>query len=130
MKTKELLDLIFKNPDVKYGLVEFGGIDFEKALNFSEENGKYFLTCLKRNKPIQVYSEKKSAPEEIIRQLWLYKLINYYEYKIDKIDVEKVIYFGTQVNEKAADLVVYQDDGKTPRIIIECKKPNRDDGID
>lgn len=130
MKTKEILDLIFKNPDVKYGLVEFGGIDFEKALSFSEENGKYFLTCLKRNKPIQIYSEKKSAPEEIIRQLWLYKLIDYYEYKIDKIDVEKEIYFGTQVREKAADIVVYQDDGRTPRIIVECKKPNRDDGID
>jgi len=53
MKTKELLDLIFKSPDVKYGLVEFEGIDFEKALSFSEEKGKYFLTCLKRNKPIQ-----------------------------------------------------------------------------
>ena len=130
MKTKELLDLIFKSPDVKYGLVEFGGIDFEKALSFSEENGKYFLTCLKRNKLIQIYSEKKSAPEEIIRQLWLYKLIDYYEYKIDKIDVEKEIYFGTQVKEKAADIVVYQDDGRTPRIIVECKKPNRDDGID
>lgn len=130
MKTKELLDLIFKNPDAKYGLVEFEGIDFEKALSFSEENGKYFLTCLKRNKLIQIYLEKKSAPEEILRQLWLYKLINYYEYKIDKIDIEKEIYFGTQVNEKAADIVVYQDDGRTPRIIIECKKPNREDGID
>ena len=130
MKTKEILDLIFKSPDVKYGLVEFKGIDFEKALSFSEENGKYFLTCLKRNKLIQIYSEKKSAPEEIIRQLWLYKLIDYYEYKIDKIDVEKEIYFGTQVKEKAADIVVYQDDGRTPRIIVECKKPNRDDGID
>lgn len=130
MKTKEILDLIFKSPDVKYGLLEFEGIDFEKALSFSEENGKYFLTCLKRNKPIQIYSQKKSAPEEIIRQLWLYKLINYYEYRADKIDVEKEIYFGTQVKEKAADIVVYQDDGRTPRIIVECKKPNRDDGID
>ena len=130
MKTKEIIDLIFKNPDVKYGLVEFEGIDFEKALSFSEENGKYFLTCLKRNKQIQIYSEKKSAPEEIIRQLWLYKLIDYYEYKIDKIDIEKEIYFGTQIKEKAADIVVYQDDGRTPRIIIECKKPNMDDGID
>jgi len=130
MKVKELLDLIFKSPDTKYGLVEFEGIDFEKALKVSEEKGKYFVTCLKRNKPIQVYSEKKSAPEEIIRQLWLYKLINYYNYPLDKIDVEKEIYFGTQVKEKAADIVVYQDDGKTPRIIVECKKPDRDDGID
>jgi len=130
MKIKDLLDLIFKNPNTKYGLVEFEGIDFEKALKVSEEKGKYFVTCLKRNKPIQVYSEKKSAPEEIIRQLWLYKLINYYNYPLDKIDVEKEIYFGTQVKEKAADIVVYQDDGKTPRIIIECKKPDRDDGID
>ena len=40
MKTKEILDLIFKSPDVKYGLVEFESIDFEKALSFSQENGK------------------------------------------------------------------------------------------
>jgi type I restriction enzyme M protein len=129
-KPKEILDLIFKNPDVKYGLVEFEGIDFDRALSFTEEKGKYFLTCQKRNKSIQVYSERKSSPEEIIRQLWLYKLTKTYNYQMSKIEIEKEISFGTQVKEKAADIVVYQDDGKTPRIIIECKKPNRDDGID
>lgn len=130
MNIKELLDLIFKNPNTRYGLVEFEGIDFERALSITEENGKYFIHCLKRDKAIQIYSEKKSAPEEIIRQLWLYKLLNYYDYPLDKIEVEKEIVFGTQIKEKAADIVVYQDDGKTPRIIIECKKPDRDDGID
>ncbi|OGX26186.1 MAG: hypothetical protein A2Y03_06585 [Omnitrophica WOR_2 bacterium GWF2_38_59] len=130
MNIKELLDLIFKNPNTKYGLVEFEGINFEQVLSISEDKGKYFVNCLKRNKPIQIYSDKKSAPEEIIRQLWLYKLLNYYGYPLDKIEVEKEIHFGTQVKEKAADIIVFQDDGKTPRIIIECKKPERDDGID
>ena len=35
-----------------------------------EENGKFFIICLIRNKKIQI------KPEEIIRQLMLDKLIN------------------------------------------------------
>lgn len=130
LNNKEIIDLIFKSPDVKYGLVEFEGIDFDRALIFTQEGEKVYLTCLKRNDKRQVYSPKKSAPEEIIRQLWLYKLMNYYNYPLEKLAVEKEITFGGEVREKAADIVVYSDDGRTPRIIIECKKPNRDDGIE
>lgn len=130
MNTKELLSVIFRDPNVKHGLVEFEGIDIEQVLSFTEDKGKYYIVCSKRNKPIQVYSEKKTSPEEIVRQLWLHKLVNYYEYPLDKIEVEKEISFGGEIKEKAADIVVYQKDGKTPRIIVECKNPNRDDGID
>jgi len=129
MKNQDLMDLVFGSPDIKYGLVEFGDLDFEKALDIFEEKGIYYVKCIKRNKPIQIYSTRKTAPEELIRQLWLYRLVNSYDYELSEIEVEKEIYFGTEVKEKAADIVVYQRDGKTPRIIIECKKPNRDDGI-
>lgn len=41
------------------------------------------------------------------------------------------VHFGTEVNAKAADIVVYTDSTKqTPKIIIEVKKPKRKDGIE
>ena len=73
----------------------------------------------------------KSAPEEIVRQLWVYKLIQQYGYKADEIDLEKGVQFGTEVGTKAADIIVYTDGTKvTPKIIVECKKPKRKDGIE
>jgi len=41
------------------------------------------------------------------------------------------VQFGTEVGTKAADIIVYTDDTKeTPKIIVECKKPKRKDGIE
>ena len=79
-----------------------------------------------------MYSEGgKSAPEEIVRQLWSYKLMQQYAYKADEIDLEKGVQFGTEVGTKAADIIVYADATKdTPKIIIECKEPKRKDGIE
>ena len=73
----------------------------------------------------------KSAPEEIVRQLWVYKLIQQYGYKVDEIDLEKSVQFGTEIGTKAADIIIYTDSSKeTPKIIVECKKPKRKDGIE
>ena len=97
---------------------------------------KYYLESIipfsSGNKEIQVYVEGgKCAPEEIIRQLWVYKLIHHYGYKHDEIDLEASVQFGTEVGTKAADIIVYTDNSKeTPKIIIECKKPKRKDGIE
>ena len=39
--------------------------------------------------------------------------------------------FGTEIGTKAADIIVYTDATKlTPKIIVECKKPKRKDGIE
>lgn len=66
-----------------------------------------------------------------MRQLWIYKLIHQYGYKADEIDLEKSVQFGTEVGTKAADIIVYADATKTtPKIIVECKKPKRKDGIE
>ena len=66
-----------------------------------------------------------------MRQLWVYKLINQYGYKEDEIDLEASVQFGTEVGTKAADIIVYTDNTKeTPKIIVECKKPKRKDGIE
>ncbi len=66
----------------------------------------------------------KSAPEEIIRQLWAYKLIHQYGHKDDEIDLEKSVQFGTEIGAKAADIIVCTDATKEmPKIIVERKKP-------
>ncbi|MCM8811273.1 MAG: N-6 DNA methylase, partial [Candidatus Omnitrophica bacterium] len=64
-------------------------------------------------------------PEEIIRQLWLYKLTEIYGYPIGRIDVEKIIRFKLEgkIHKKKADIVVHKENGK-PYIIFELKAPN------
>jgi len=93
---------------------------------------KSFIPFSSGKEEVQVFDENsKSNPEEIVRQLWIYKLLNTYEYKAEELELEKSIYFGTEVNAKAADIVVYSDSTKqTPKIIIEVKKPKRKDGIE
>ena len=71
-----------------------------------------------------------SKPEEIIRQLWLYKLTKYYNYPLDRIDLEKDIKFGHEVHSKAADIIIYREDKETALIIIETKNPSEKKGLD
>ncbi|KOS71699.1 type I restriction endonuclease subunit M [Lysinibacillus contaminans] len=145
--TREILEKIFRDPKTKYELLEFEDLGqdisvildiFPKTVTTGKDAGKtkYFIKSFvpfsSGKQEIQVYDPNgKSNPEEIVRQLWLYKLINLYEYKIDEIEVEKSVHFGTEVNTKAADIVVYTNNKKqTPKIIIEVKKPKRKDGIE
>jgi len=147
MNTKEILDRIFKDPRTTYELTEFDNLGkpvdeileiYSKTIDSGREAGKikYFLKSIvpfsSGKDEVQVYTEDgKSSPEEIVRQLWVYKLLHVYDYKTDEIELEKSIYFGTEVNIKAADIVVYTDTTKqTPKIIIEVKKPKRKDGIE
>lgn len=148
MNTREILDKIFKDPKTTYELMEFPNweklISEEKIIIYpkTSENGrdagktKYFMKSFvpfsSGKEEVQVFDENgKSNPEEIVRQLWVYKLLNTYEYKADELELEKSVHFGTEVNAKAADIVVYTDSTKqTPKIIIEVKKPKRKDGIE
>ncbi|WP_368648378.1 N-6 DNA methylase [Castellaniella ginsengisoli] len=145
--TREIIDHIFKDPTTKYELTEFENLDkdiheiltiYPKTVNSGRDAGKtkYYLKSFipfsSGNEEVQVYVEDgKTNPEEIVRQLWVYKLINQYGYKIDEIDLEANVQFGTEVGTKAADIIVYTDNTKeTPKIIVECKKPKRKDGIE
>lgn len=146
MTTKELLDKIFKDPATKFELTEFdsANIDYDKALSLVEkpgigkQTGKtiYFLKTIapfySGKEEVQIFVEDgKSNPEEIVRQLWVYKLINYYGYAKDEIELEKPITFGTETGTKFADIVVYTNAEKlTPKIVLEIKKPKRKDGIE
>jgi len=147
MDTKEILDRIFKDPTTKYELTEFENLGkpihdiltiYPKTTTTGRESGKTkyyvksFIPFSSGNEEVQVYVEDgKANPEEIVRQLWVYKLMQQYGYKVDEIDLEKSVQFGTEVGTKAADIIVYSDSSKTtPKIIIECKKPKRKDGIE
>ena len=147
MTTKELIDRIFKEPGITFELTEFENLGkpiheilaiYPKVVATGKDAGKtkYYLKSIipfsSGNEEIQVYAEGgKSAPEEIVRQLWVYKLIHHYGYKAEEIDLEKSVQFGTQIGTKAADIIVYSDVTKTtPKIIVECKKPKRKDGIE
>ena len=142
MNTKEVLDRIFKDPKTKYELTEFEDLGksvheiieiYPKTVESGREAGKVkyyiksFVPFSSGKNEAQVFVEGgKSTPEEIVRQLWVYKLINTYGYKEDEIELEKSIQFGIEVNTKAADIVVYTDNTRlTPKIIIEVKKPKR-----
>jgi type I restriction enzyme M protein len=145
--TKELIDRIFKEPGIKFELTDFENLGkpihdilvvYPKTATTGKDAGKtkYYLKSFipfsTGNEEVQVYAEGgKSAPEEIVRQLWVYKLIHQYGYNADEIDLEKGVQFGTEVGTKAADIIVYTDATKvTPKIIVECKKPKRKDGIE
>lgn len=146
MTITELIDKVFKDPAVKYELQEFETpkTDFEKALTLISKPGTgkgtgktiYYLKTLapfhSNKEEVQVYVEDgKSNPEEIIRQLWVYRLINHYGYQQDEIALEKPITFGGEVGTKFADIIVYTNSDKiTPKIVLEIKKPKRKDGIE
>jgi len=132
-KVKAIMDKIFGDPEIAYGLKEFTGVDFDEVLEIvEEEKDKYYIKDIKSGKSRLVYDEAKGKgkPEEIIRQLWLNKLHIEYKYPLDRIDTEKSIHFGREIHAKAADIIVYKKDKITPYIIVEVKSPTEVKGID
>ena len=146
MHTQQIIDKIFKDPTVKYDLTEFEGLGkpIHEMLNIYAKDGTgkqtgkklYFIKPLAKlhsdKTEIQVYVEGgKSNPEEIVRQLWVYKLINYYNYKAEQIECEIPVRFGVEVNTKFADIAVYRDETKEiVKLLFEIKKPGRKEGIE
>lgn len=131
--TREILDAIFKDPQVKYGLREFAKLKPEEILIISEkEKNRFYVRCLKRDKDILIYDKNKDTgkPEEIVRQLWLVRLIKDYHYPLDRIEVEVDVFFGGEIHKKAADIMISQEDKETPYILFELKKPKIEEGIE
>ena len=96
-----------------------------KALKVIDKGGKPYLVCFATDK------ERPAKPEEIVRQLYIKKLIDNYGYPKDRLRIEKDVYFGSTVHEKRADIVVIEKDTPdTPYIIVECKKAKRKDGLE
>lgn len=107
-----------------YGLDLFSDKEIKQVKVFGKR-GKPYLKCFATAK------ERPAKPEEIVRQLYLWRLIHEYGYPAERLFIEKPVYFGSAVHEKAADIVICEEgDPDSAYIIVECKKPKRRDGIE
>ncbi len=124
--SKHILLKIFKN--LSEDLTLFNNLEVLEI--YEKEGGKYYLKSLSKDESERlVYNEanQKSAPEEIVRQLYLYKLIKHYKYPKNLIEIEKSVKFGRET--KKADVVVFRNDEITPKIIVELKAPEQENDI-
>jgi type I restriction enzyme M protein len=113
---------IIQNSD--YALTIFSPEEIA-AIELFEKKGRPYLRDFCNAK------ERPAKPEEIVRQLFLYRLLNTYNYPASRISVEKGVQFGSSIAEKRADIVVHDKDDKTAAyIIVEIKKPKRKDGLE
>lgn len=120
---KYTINEIFKSSETKHSLRLFDK-KLLSSINLYDKNGKSYLKCLGSDK------ERPGKPEEIVRQLFIKKLLDNYGYPKERIQVEKDVWFGSGVSDKRADIVVLQRDLEHPFIIVEVKKPSRKDGIE
>ncbi|MBN1184621.1 MAG: N-6 DNA methylase [Bacteroidales bacterium] len=101
-------------------------------LNFFEkEVGKWYIKSHdKEGKEKLVYNagNNKSAPEEIVRQLFLFELSEQYHYPVSRFRCEQNVSFGRNGRGRA-DIVVYQGDEETPWILVEVKAPNQKNNL-
>lgn len=116
------IDGIFRNPQTKHHLTLFKLEDINWLEHrLFEKNGKPYLNCLASDR------DRPAKPEEIVRQLWLKKLMDEYNYPKERIRVEYAVWFGSGVSDKSADIVIMKE-GDYPYIIFEVKKPERREG--
>lgn len=120
---KLTIDGIFKSTETKHSLGLFDK-KLISSIELYDKSGKPYLKCFGSDK------ERPAKPEEIVRQLFIKKLIDHYGYPKERIQVEKDVWFGSGVSDKRADIVVLQKDLEHPYFIVEVKKPNRRDGIE
>lgn len=123
-----LIAEILKESDYKLELFSGEAIqNLEERIVVKESKTalNYYVSCLVREKEI------KLTPEEIIRQLYLDKLINEYNYPKSRIQVEVAVQKGRDTGDKEGkkriDILV-RDETNAPYIIIEVKKPKVKDG--
>lgn len=103
----------------------------EKIQISEKEKGKFYLKSHDsegREKLVLNNINGKSAPEEIVRQLFLFELTDYYGYPVNRIKCEQNISFGRN-GKGRADIVIFQEDGITPWILVEVKAPNQKNSI-
>ncbi|MDR2064541.1 MAG: type I restriction enzyme HsdR N-terminal domain-containing protein, partial [Prevotellaceae bacterium] len=96
---------ILKDSDYKQTQFDLSQIhEFEqKIITRTDKNGKTvpYIECAIRKKEI------KLTPEEVIRQLYVEKLITEYGYSKEQIDVEVGVQMGRATeHDKRADIVV------------------------
>ena len=119
----QLVDILKDSP---YKLEQFDNdkINAFDAIIFNKDvRGKSqpHITCPIRNKDIIL------KPEEVIRQLYIQKLLEELEYPKDRLAVEYSVSFGRE--KKRADIVIMdKDNPHSVYMVIELKKPKLKDG--
>lgn len=97
MKLQEIL----KDSDYSLKLFDENAIKkLESRIITKDSKGGplHYIPCLIRGKDV------KLTPEEIVRQLYLYKLINEYGYPKNRIQVEYAVHFGREKKEQTLSL--------------------------
>ena len=121
-KNEEILNNVIHNISSEIIILK----DYLKKLKiYEKEKGKWYIGSHDAHGKEKLIFDKVrnlKKPEEIIRQLVLYELTDHYGYPKEKIKIEEKVSFGRE--KKRADIVVYQQDGITPWIIIEVKAPS------
>ncbi len=135
MKLQEIL----RDSDYSLNLFDENAIKKleSKIITKNSKNGLvYYIPCLIRDKDI------KLTPEEVVRQLYLDKLMSEYGYTKNRIKVEYPVAFGSDINSKKADICILCDEiqqeerkNKDPKasneyIIIELKNSKVRSGIE
>lgn len=113
--------------DSNYKIEQFNQTEIDSVESLittkTDKKGKkvYYVKCQIRDKDI------KLTDEELVRQLYINKLISEYNYPKDKMKLEYSVSFGLE--KKRADIVIFDKSETTsPYIIVELKKPKLKDG--
>jgi len=121
MKFKEL----FKNTNYGHSLFsakETSAIESRIVIRDVKGNETPFICCFVRDKEVRL------TPEEMVRQLYIYRLLNDYGYPVHRLRVEYPINFG-RANNKRADIVIMDKaDPTAVYIVVEVKMPKLTDG--
>ena len=113
--------------DSNYKIEQFNQTEIDNVESLittkMDKKGKeiYYVNCQIRDKEIRL------TDEELVRQLYINKLINEYNYPKEKMELEYSVSFGRE--KKRADIVIFDKIATTsPYIIVELKKPKLKDG--
>ncbi|HAS51379.1 MAG TPA: hypothetical protein DCS21_06410, partial [Gammaproteobacteria bacterium] len=116
------LAAIFNDEAIRHDLALFDQSELdalEQAIFYKKS--KPHLICAATDK------ERPAKPEEIVRQLWIHRLMGKYGYHKERIGVEQGVHFGREV--KRADVVIFDADKPDSVYIIgEFKKVKLKDG--
>lgn len=124
MANKQKIQRIFSSVEVKHGISLFTNEELNAIDRLIiEKEGKFYIKCQIKEKL------KPAKPEEIVRQVFIRRLLREYNYPRERIDVERVVYFGSR-DSGLADIVILHEDLTHPYIILEIKRPRRIDGLE
>jgi type I restriction enzyme M protein len=68
--------------------------------------------------------ERPAKPEEIVRQLWIKKLLDEFHYCKDHLKIEYSVWFGSGMSYKSADIDIVQNNGEHFYLIFKLQSQN------